>query len=173
MIQLITSICILPTPKQASAHFTALAGACVDIRHFPNFNLLFYEVAKEDGTIGLVCPFVAKYNDQLYIAVERNERHAGERVEVARKAWDNPSDLPKIPEGAKFERHDLGLGDSNTARIIGGDGIVDQIVILSDLEELPALPGKPFWMKLQTYAETRDKMGQSVIGKAYMKGLLP
>jgi hypothetical protein len=138
----------------------------------PEYQPLIYEVAKEDGSIGLVCPFVAKYHDQWYIAVERNERHVGERVEVSRKAWDNPSDLPKIPEGAKFERYDLGRGDSNTARIVGGDGIIHNIVILSGLEELPELPGKPFWMKFETYAESRDQMGLSVLGKAYIKGLL-
>jgi hypothetical protein len=138
----------------------------------PEYQPLIYEVAKEDGTIGLVCPFVAKYDDQWYIAVERNERHVGERVEVARKAWDNPSDLPKLPEGSKFERIDLGRGDSNTARIVGGDGIVHQIVILSNLKELPELSGKPFWMKLETYSDHCDQMGLAVLGKAFIKGLL-
>ena len=138
----------------------------------PEFQPILYEVPNAEGTIGLICPLVAKYNDQWYVAVERNERHAGERVEVSRKAWDNPSDMPKVPDGAKFERIDLGRGDSNTARIDGGDGIDHKIVILSELTELPDLPGKPFWMKHETYADHRDQMGLAVLGKAYIKGLI-
>lgn len=138
----------------------------------PEYQPLVHEVPQADGTIGAVFPLVVKYKDQWYIAVERNERHVGQRVEASRKAWDNPTDLIKVPEGAEVKIHDLGRGDSNTARIVGGDGIVHKIAILSNIKELPGFPGKTFWMKFDTYAEHRDDMGLSVIGKAFIKGFI-
>jgi hypothetical protein len=132
----------------------------------PEFQPLIHEVARADGTIGIVRPLVAKYKGNWYVAVQRNQRHAGPRVEVARKSWDNPNDLPALPEGAKVEVIPLDRGDSNTARVVGGDGIVDEIAVIRGAESLPKLAGKPFWMKFKTYAKTRDKMGQSVLFKA-------
>jgi len=138
----------------------------------PVWQPLVHEVAKADGTIGLVCPLVTKYNDQWYVAVMRNQRHAGERVEVARKAWDNPSNLPPEPSSVLSTPYDLGYGDANTARIIGGQ-IKLQIVILSGLTKLVDLPGKVFWMKAETFAERHsDMMGAATIGKAFMLGIM-
>lgn len=139
----------------------------------PAWQPLVHEVPKEDGTIGYICPLVTKINGKWYVAVMRNERHVGKRVETARKAWDNPSDMPQLPSGVEVKRHDLGRGDSNTARIVGGDGIRMEIVVISGFEELPGLPGKSFWMKFETFAERhRDNMGNAAIGKAFMLGLL-
>ena len=104
--------------------------------------------------------------------MQRNQRHAGPRVEVARKSWDNKTDLQDIPEGASVEVISLGRGDSNTARIVGGDGIVDEIAVVRGVEVLPKLVGKPFWMKTRTFAKHRDKMGQSVLFKARELGYL-
>ena len=138
----------------------------------PEYQPLVHEVPQPDGTVGAIFPLVAKYKSQWYIAVERNERHVGQRVEASRKAWENPTELMKVPEGSEVKIHDLGRGDSNTARIVGGDGIVHKIAIFSGIKELPELPGKAFWMKFDTYADHRDQMGLSVLGKAFIKGLL-
>lgn len=139
----------------------------------PEWQPLVHEVPKEDGTIGYICPLVTKVNGKWKVAVMRNERHVGKRVETARKAWDNPSDMPQLPSGVEVKRHDLGRGDSNTARIVGGDGIRMEIVVISGFEKIPELPGKSFWMKFETFAERhRDDMGNAAIGKAFMLGLL-
>lgn len=146
----------------------------VERRHpdLPVFQPLIKEVAREDGTIGVVRPLVIKYKKVWYVAVQRNQRHAGPRVEVARKSWDNKNDLPGFPEDASVEVIPLGRGDSNTARVIGGDGIVDEIAVIRGPNKLPELAGKPFWMKFKTYAKHRDKMGQSVLFKARELGYL-
>ncbi len=138
----------------------------------PVFQPLIKEVEKEDGTIGVVRPLVVKYKAIWYVAVQRNQRHTGPRVEVARKSWDNRNDLPDFPEDASVEVISLGRGDSNTARVIGGDGIVDEIAVIKGVDRLPQLNGKPFWMKFKTYAKHRDKMGQSVLFKAHELGYL-
>src|SRR3989339_991411 len=132
----------------------------------PVFQPLIKEVEKPDGTIGLIRPLVAKYKGVWYVAVQRNQRHTGPRVEVSRKSWDNKKDLPDLPEGVEVEIVSLGRGDSNTARVIGGDGIVHEIAVIRKADSLPNLAGKPFWMKFKTFAKHRDQMGQSVIGKA-------
>lgn len=138
----------------------------------PAWQPLVHEIAKADGTIGLVNPLVVKYKGGWYIAVSRNERHAGVRVEVARKSWSNPSELPLDP-GVKVETFDLGRGDSNTARIVGGDGIQMNISVLTGNGNLPELPGKLFWMKFYTFAkEHRDNMGAAAVGKAFMEGII-
>lgn len=137
----------------------------------PAWQPFVHEVEKADGTIGLVDPLVVKYKGQWYIAVMRNERHAGVRVEVARKSWSSPSDLP-LKDG-RVETFDLGRGDSNTARIVGGDGIQMNISVITGNGKLPELPGKLFWMKFYTFAkEHRDNMGAACVGKAFMEGIV-
>lgn len=139
----------------------------------PEFQPLIHEVVGEDGTIGLIHPLVTKYKGVWRIAVGRVERHVGRMVEVVRKSWDNPSVLPVLNSGAQIQEHDLSYGDSNTARVVGGDlGIVVKISILTKVVELPKLPGKLFWMKEETFADHRDLMGCAAIGKAYMKGII-
>lgn len=138
----------------------------------PEWQPLVHEIAREDGTIGMVNPLVVKYNEQWYIAVMRNERHVGTRVEVARKSWSNPSELP-LEQGVKVKTFDLGRGDSNTARIVGGDGIQMNISVITGNGKLPDLPGKLFWMKFTTFAkEHRDNMGAAAVGKAFMEGVI-
>jgi hypothetical protein len=138
----------------------------------PAWQPLVHEVARPDGTIGVVNPLVVKYKGQWYIAVSRNERHAGVKVEAARKSWSNPSELP-LEVGVKVETFDLGRGDSNTARIVGGDGIQMNLSVITGNGSLPGLPGKLFWMKFYTFGkEHSDNMGAAAIGKAFMEGVI-
>ena len=158
-------------PETGKRRFYSFKPAERRHKDLPKSQPLIHEVEKEDGTIGIVRPLVVKYKDTWYVAVQRNQRHAGPRVEVARKSWDNPNDLPDFPS-KEVEVVSLGRGDSNTARIVGGDGILDEIAVIREVSELPELSGKPYWMKFTTYARHRDKMGQSVLFKAQMEGVL-
>lgn len=128
----------------------------------------------EDGTVGEVHPLVCKTGDDVFVAVDNNQRHveADPITEAWRKSWDNVGEQP-VAVGVVYEtvKEDvLGTDYANSARIMGM--IRYRLTIATSENGLPEL-SKGRWMLLPVYmVETFDGLGKGPIGVASVLGLI-
>ena len=138
------------------------------------------EEAREDGTIGVICPVVLirtaeDGSVQRYVAIEKKKRHIGVIPEVSRRSWTNQREIV-LPENVKVEFHNVGFTHKNTARMSGvkGEPIKLQVAIvrIKAGEKWPKLPKGVSWVKFETYTHYPDGAGKDALFNALVSGFL-
>lgn len=158
----------------------------VDAGVYPEFVLLETNF-EEDNTVGVVGPLVCVLNNgQQFVAVNMSKNRRGGKVaEAMRQRHGSLDAKPEAIDGlnmvlTEYGTNEIGLLLTNTACIHGETQsgeirlalVRGELVVASNVEQLPALNAPFEWVPLEQYMFFMDDHGQAVIGRAILAGYL-